>query len=118
MIGNKDLLYGTRPVSGYTNTTSTADTPTISELLELMKKHKRPDDDIDVLVLTYAEWAMLRKHIPPAEPADNRAFTIPPWTFAGIQVESYPTRAEVAFRTIELRAAGKRVGVVEEEKVS
>ncbi len=98
-------------------TASTASDVTIEDLKEsilLMREAmKRPEGYIDVLLMTYQQWERLKELVTAKIPEQNDMMGVP-WSFAGLPVEAYPTKAEVDARAKVLRSEGKTVGMVEE----
>ena len=96
---------------------TTASDVTIEDLKESMllmrEAMKRPEGYIDVLLMTNQQWKRLKEQITAKSPEQGNVMDHP-FTFAGLPVEAYQTKAEVDARAKVLRLEGKAVGMVEE----
>ena len=92
---------------------STANMPTIDEMVQMMRelreKHPLPGGRVDVIVMTDADYRALKDHCEDALPCQCPE---PLRTLAGIRIESYPTRVQCVIRAEELADRKVRVGLV------
>ena len=102
---------------GTVTNTSCTDMPSVDQLLETMhefrRKHPRPDNGVDVIVMREADLRILKGQcLSPSLAGFAQIHGQMPGVLWGLPIESYPTQRECADRAIELKEHGKRVGLV------
>jgi len=100
-----------------TNAATTADTASLDELLRIVREFQerfpRPDDDVDVIVMTDEHYRALRGHagISTSSPAMEM-----PLALLGIPIEVFATQDEAHWRALQLARREIRVGYVTNEE--
>ncbi|NQT12302.1 MAG: hypothetical protein HQ582_06125 [Planctomycetes bacterium] len=101
-----------------TNAASTPATPSLDELSQVIREfqeeHPRPDDDVDVIVMTNENYRALEGHAG-ISGTSSPAMELPP-SLGGIPIETFATPTEVAWRVLELARREIRVGYVTNEE--